>query len=124
MAFLFERLMALWVFMATMLTSTVLVPIFVALYWKGAKTSVAGLSSCVVGLASVIVYYAVIQQLGTANDIYELILAAFAAEPNVEFAYPTYRMFRGPEATADLPGGLMPGDAKEAPPKPNDEEQQ
>ncbi len=70
MAFLFERLMALWVFMATMLSSTVLVPIFVALYWKGRKTSAAGLTSCVVGLASVFVYYVGIQQLGTANEIY------------------------------------------------------
>lgn len=70
MAFLFERLMSLWVFMATMLSSTVLVPIFVALYWKGRKTSAAGLTSCVVGLASVIVYYVGIQQLGVANDVY------------------------------------------------------
>jgi SSS family solute:Na+ symporter len=70
MAFLFDRLMALWVFMATMLTSTVLVPIFVALYWKGRKTSAAGLSSCVVGLASVLAYYVIIQQLGAENEVY------------------------------------------------------
>jgi SSS family solute:Na+ symporter len=70
MAFLFDRLMALWVFMATMLTSTVLVPIFVALYWKGRKTSAAGLTSCVVGLASVLAYYVIIQQLGAENEVY------------------------------------------------------
>jgi small-conductance mechanosensitive channel len=34
----------------------------------------------------------------TAMDLYEGVLAAFADEPQIEFAYPTYRMFRGPEA--------------------------
>jgi SSS family solute:Na+ symporter len=70
MAFLFERLLSLWVFMATLLSSTVLVPIFAALYWKRAKTKAAGFLSCVVGLASVMVYYIGIQQLGTANEVY------------------------------------------------------
>jgi Na+/proline symporter len=78
MAFLFDRLMALWVFMATMLTSTVLVPIFVALYWKGRKTSAAGLTSCVVGLASVLAYYVVIQQLGAENEVYGTYIWTFS----------------------------------------------
>jgi Na+/proline symporter len=70
--------LALWVFMATMLTSTVLVPIFVALYWKGRKTATAGLTSCVVGLASVIVYYVGIQLLGTANEVYGTYIWTFS----------------------------------------------
>ncbi|MEE2672410.1 MAG: hypothetical protein VX466_01355, partial [Myxococcota bacterium] len=78
MAFLFERLMALWVFMATMLTSTVLVPIFVALYWKGGRTRLSGLASCIVGLASVAIYYVGIQQLGTANDVYGTYIWTFS----------------------------------------------
>ena len=78
MAFLFERLMALWVFTATMLTSTVLVPIFVALYWKGRKTRVAGLMSCIVGLASVAVYYIGILQLGEANEVYGTYIWTFS----------------------------------------------
>jgi Na+/proline symporter len=78
MAFMFERLMSLWVFMATMLTSTVLVPIFAALYWKGVKTQTAGLSSCVVGLVSVIIYYLGIQQLGEPNDVYGTFIWTFS----------------------------------------------
>jgi SSS family solute:Na+ symporter len=78
MAFFFERLMALWVFMATLLSSTVLVPIFVALYWKGRKTSAAGLTSCVAGLASVFVYYIGIQQLGAENEIYGTYIWTFS----------------------------------------------
>jgi Na+/proline symporter len=78
MAFLFTRLLSLWVFMATLLTSTVLVPIFGALYWKGRKTRAAGLMSCGVGLASVIVYYVGIQQLGAENEVYGTYIWTFA----------------------------------------------
>jgi len=78
MAFLFERLLSLWVFMATLLTSTVLVPIFVALYWKGRKTQAAGLTSCIVGLVTVIIYYVGIPQLGVANEVYGTYIWTFS----------------------------------------------
>ena len=45
LAFMFDRLMALWVFTATFLTSTVLVPIFMGLYWKRKRTPLAGMMS-------------------------------------------------------------------------------
>jgi SSS family solute:Na+ symporter len=93
MAFLFERLMALWVFMATLLTSTVLVPIFVALYWKGRKTPAAGLSSCLVGLASVIGYYVVIQQLGAANDTYGTYIWTFSIGGSSVSLWQEYALF-------------------------------
>lgn len=93
MAFLFERLMSLWVFMATMLTSTVLVPIFVGLYWKGRKTSVGGLSSCVVGLASVALYYAVVQQLGTYNDVYGTYIWTFSVGQTSVSLWQEYGLF-------------------------------
>jgi SSS family solute:Na+ symporter len=93
MAFLFERLMALWVFMATMLTSTVLVPIFVALYWKGRKTPSAGLMSCVIGLAAVIVYYVGIQQLGTANEVYGTYIWTFSIGGTTVSLWQEYALF-------------------------------
>jgi len=68
LAFTFDRLMALWVFMATFLTSTVLVPIFMALFWKGRRSPLAGVLSCALGLGSVIAYYITISQLGEANE--------------------------------------------------------
>jgi SSS family solute:Na+ symporter len=93
MAFLFERLMALWVFMATMLTSTVLVPIFVAIYWKGRKTPVAGMMSCVVGLASVAAYYVGIQMLGTANEVYGTFIWTFSIGGTSVSLWQEYALF-------------------------------
>ncbi len=93
MAFLFERLMALWVFMATMLTSTVLVPIFVAIYWKGKKTPAAGLMSCVVGFASVAAYYVGIQMLGTANEVYGTFIWTFSIGGTSVSLWQEYALF-------------------------------
>jgi len=70
LAYAFDKLMALWVFQATALTSTVLVPIFACLFWKGKKTPTACLLSYVLGLASVIAFYFTIERLGVPNEIY------------------------------------------------------
>ena len=93
MAFLFERLMSLWVFMATMLSSTVLVPVFVALYWKGTKTSMAGLMSCVVGLASVAAYYLVIQYLGVHDAVYGTYIWTFSLGETSIALWQEYALF-------------------------------
>ncbi len=68
LAFLFDRLMSLWVFNASLLTSTVLVPLFISLFWKGRKTPAAGVTSFLFGMTSVIVYYFGIAQLGTYDS--------------------------------------------------------
>jgi SSS family solute:Na+ symporter len=93
MAFVFVRLMALWVFMATLLTSTVLVPIFVALYWKGRKTPVAGLMSCGAGIASVVIYYVVIQLLGTENVVYGSYIWTFSVGQTSISLWQEYALF-------------------------------
>jgi Na+/proline symporter len=68
LAFMFDRLMALWVFTATTLTSTTLVPIFMGIFWKGKRSPLAGVLSSAFGLAGVIVYYFIINMLGEANE--------------------------------------------------------
>jgi SSS family solute:Na+ symporter len=70
LAYTFDKLMALWVFQATLLTSTVLVPIFVCLFWKGKKTPAACLLSYVFGLVSVIAFYFTIKHFGESNTVY------------------------------------------------------
>jgi hypothetical protein len=67
---MFDRLMALWVFTATFLTSIVLVPIFMGLYYKGRRTPLAGVMSSAFGLGSVIAYYFGISYFGVANELY------------------------------------------------------
>jgi SSS family solute:Na+ symporter len=70
LAYVFDKLLALWVFQATALTSTVLVPIFAALFWKGRKTPAACVASYLSGLLGVIGYYYGIAYLGEPNDVY------------------------------------------------------
>ena len=77
-AFAFTKIMALLVFVTTILTSTVLIPILVSLFWKGKKTQLAGVLSCAMGLVSVIVYYIGIQQLGITNDTYGTYIWSFS----------------------------------------------
>jgi SSS family solute:Na+ symporter len=78
LAFAFDKLMALWVFQATALTSTVLVPIFACLFWKGKKTPTACLSSYASGLLSVIAFYFIIKHFGEPNAIYGTYIWSFS----------------------------------------------
>jgi SSS family solute:Na+ symporter len=68
LAFMFDRLMALWVFNASLMTSTVLVPVFMCLFWKGRRTAAAGVCSFLFGMTSVIVYYFGISNLGVYDE--------------------------------------------------------
>ncbi len=78
LAFMFDRLMALWVFTATFLTSTVLVPIFMGLYWKGKRTPLAGVMSSAFGLGGVIVYYLAIASLGVEDELWGTYIWTFS----------------------------------------------
>jgi len=78
LAFVFDHIMALWVFMATGLTSTVLVPIMAGLFWNGKKTPLAGTLSCATGLVATILFYVAIPLLGVENDIYGTYIWSFS----------------------------------------------
>jgi len=69
-AFVFERLLSLWVFTSTILTATLLVPVLAGLFWPGRKTALAGLASSVVGLGAVFTYYAVVFWFGSWSEEY------------------------------------------------------
>lgn len=77
LAFYFERLMALWVFMSTILSSTVFVPIMAGLFWKGRKTKLAGLLGCGVGFVSVVLYYVLVHRLGVRDEEHATFIWAF-----------------------------------------------
>jgi Na+/proline symporter len=76
-AFAFERIMALLVFVITILTATVLVAIMVGVFYKGRKTALAGLLSCSTGLISVLAFYVVIAQMGEYDDVYGTYIWSF-----------------------------------------------
>jgi SSS family solute:Na+ symporter len=67
-AFAFERILSLWVFLSTVLTATVLVPVMAGLFWRGRKTPLAGLLSSLTGLASSLVYYFAIFAFGELDE--------------------------------------------------------
>jgi SSS family solute:Na+ symporter len=67
-AFAFERILSLWVFLSTILTATVLVPVMAGLFWKGRKTPLAGLLSSLTGLASSLVYYVAVYWFGVFDE--------------------------------------------------------
>ncbi|MBM4352996.1 MAG: sodium:solute symporter family protein [Deltaproteobacteria bacterium] len=56
-AFYFDRIMSIWVFLATILTSTVFVPIILGLFCKGFRTRSAGLWGTTAGLVGAIAFY-------------------------------------------------------------------
>ncbi|MCZ6696757.1 MAG: sodium:solute symporter family protein [Acidobacteria bacterium] len=70
LALAFDRLLAMWVFMATLLTSTVLIPITVGLFYRGRKTRLAGLLGCSFGFLGSIIYYIILYACGTYDEEY------------------------------------------------------
>jgi SSS family solute:Na+ symporter len=58
-AFYFERVMSLWVFLATILTSTVFVPILAGLFVPSFRRPLAGTLGCGVGFLGAVTYYVV-----------------------------------------------------------------
>jgi len=71
LAFMFGRLLALWVFMSTILTSTVFVPIMTGLFWPGRKKKLAGILAGAAGLAGAVAFYLLVRQCGVWSEEYE-----------------------------------------------------
>ena len=69
-AFQFDRILALLVFVTTVITSTVFVPVMMGLFYKDRKTALAGILSCSTGLASVVAFYIGLAQIGVYNEVY------------------------------------------------------
>ena len=92
-AFAFERIMALLVFITTVLTTTVLVAIMASIFYKGRKTALAGLLSCGTGLISVIVFYIGLAQVGDFNDVYGTYIWSFTIAGETFSIWQEYSLF-------------------------------
>ena len=93
LAFMFDRIIALWVFNASLITSTVLIPIFAALFWQGRKTPAAGVCSFLFGLLSVFVYYFGIAELGVYDDVWGTYIWNFTFRGETYSLWQEYSLF-------------------------------
>jgi SSS family solute:Na+ symporter len=92
-AFAFDRIMALLVFVMTILTSTVLVPIMISVYYKGRKTALAGLLSCSGGLISVLLFYLGLALIGEFNEVYGTFIWSFTIAGETFSIWQEYALF-------------------------------
>ena len=77
-AFQFDRIMALLIFVTTVITSTVFVPVLMALFHRGRKPTLSGLLSCGAGLASVLTFYIGMSQIGDYNELWGTYIFSFS----------------------------------------------
>jgi SSS family solute:Na+ symporter len=93
LAFSFDRLMSLWVFTASFLMATVMVPILMALYSRRRKTPLAGLLSCGFGLVGVIAFYLLLYRFGVKNTTYDTYILAFSLGDTPVSLWQEYSVF-------------------------------
>lgn len=74
-AFLFQRIMGVWVFQASVIVNTVLIPLYAAVFLKGIKkTSLAGTLATAVGFFGTLGYYLVVGGLGYFSEEWETLM--------------------------------------------------
>lgn len=81
LAFYFERMLALWVFIASMLTSTVFVPIMLGLFFPQWRRPRAGFLSSLAGLLSAVLFYVALGIWGVLEDGTRLLILDFNGAP-------------------------------------------
>jgi SSS family solute:Na+ symporter len=118
LAFIFDRLMALWVFTATLLTSMVLVPIMMAIFWKGKKTALAGSLSALTGLVATLAFYLGIAWIGVADETYGTYIWSFSIGGEVFEIWQEYALyFTLPLSLLGFLVGNLLGNDSKSPPK-------
>jgi len=76
-AFYFERMMSIWVVLATLLASVVLVPILLGLYVPSWRRPPAGFVSAIAGLATAVSFYVVMGIFGTNVEGTRILTVSF-----------------------------------------------
>lgn len=89
-AIYFERISAAWLFMSAMLTSSLLIPLILGLYFPNLRRPRAGFLSSCFGLLTVILFYSVVYGIGVYDEAYEsyaLTLPAFSTVWTIRAEY-------------------------------------
>jgi Na+/proline symporter len=71
LAFYFGRIVGVWVFQASLIINSVLFPLYMALFFKGRKTKLAGLLSAGFGFIATILFYVLISTFGYYSTDWE-----------------------------------------------------
>ena len=108
----------MWVFLATILTSTVLIPIMAGLFWRGRKTKLAGLLGCAFGLVGSILFYLGLYLFGAENEEFGTYILDFTVG-GVDFSlWQEYALFFSLPLSflGFILGNLLGSDVQEPPP--------
>lgn len=105
LAFYFERMLAIWVFIATVLTSTTLLPVLLGLYLPSLRRPAVGLGGTLAGLGSAVAFYLVLGLLGTVEDGTRILRLTVAGQP-VEILEEYAMFFTVPLSAAGILAGL------------------
>lgn len=72
LAFYFETIMGVWVFQASIIINTVLIPLYIAVFWKKLRiTRLSGTLASAVGFFGTIGYYILITTAGYFSEDWE-----------------------------------------------------
>src|SRR5690606_21746024 len=74
LALFFRSIMSAWIFMSTLLTATVLVPLLAALFLPRPPRPAAGFLGAVVGLATSALYFFAVGALGDLDPHWETVI--------------------------------------------------
>ena len=77
MALFFRSIVSAWIFMSTLLTATVLVPLVAALYLRRPPKPAAGLASAGAGLATAVLFFGAVALFGTFDPEWETVIWTF-----------------------------------------------
>jgi SSS family solute:Na+ symporter len=74
MALFFQSIVSAWIFMSTLLTATVLVPLLAALYLKQPPRPAAGLAAGLSGMATAVLFFAAVGVFGDFDPEWETVI--------------------------------------------------
>lgn len=84
LAFVFERIMTVWVFQATIIISTALIPVYMGTFLKKKPKKIAGILAATVGLILSVGYYLVIMIFGYWDEVKQVQLLKLPAMPFID----------------------------------------
>jgi solute:Na+ symporter, SSS family len=93
LALYFQTIVAAWIFISSLLTATLLVPLTAALYLPSRPRPLAGLASSLTGMGSAIAFYAAVAAFGTHDEEWETVIWEVAIGGQLVPVWQEYALF-------------------------------